>query len=135
MKTTLLAILMIFSYLTTLGGIISASANDECKFMDEARQQSEASPYELAKTNVENDKIVFFSVGAGFAGVMPDFKNNEEFMCVDSSYKVEMIWVGGDVISCEGQSELGEKVIDWAEKYNKELKKLLIKSGEYKCRM
>lgn len=135
MKTTLLTILMIFFYLTTLGGIISASANDECKFMDEARHQIESSPYELAKANVENDKIVFFAVGAGFAGVVPDFKNNEEFMCVNNSYKVEMIWVGGDVISCEGQSELGEEVIAWAKKHNSQVKFLLIKSNKYKCSM
>ena len=134
MKTILLAILLSFFLLTTLRGITYSSANDECKFMDEARHQIKANPYELAKANVENDKIVFFSVGAGEAGVLPGFKNHEE-RCINSSYRVEMIWVGGDVISCDGQLKLGEEVIIWAEKYNKQIKNLLLKFGKYQCNM
>ncbi len=102
--------------------------------MDEAGQKIKANPYELAKGNVEDDKIVFFSVGAGEAPVLPGFKNNEG-MCVDRSYKVEMIWVAGDVISCDGQKELGKEVIIWAEKYNKQVKELLLKLRKYKCNM
>ncbi|UCF91723.1 MAG: hypothetical protein JSW39_26195 [Desulfobacterales bacterium] len=103
--------------------------------MEEAMQQIEFDPDNLAKSNFESNKISFFSVGAGFAGVVPCFKNNEEFNCANNSYRIEMIWVGGDVISCKGQSELGKKVSDWAEKYNCRMKSLLIESKKYKCGM
>ena len=134
MKTILLATLLSFFSVSALGGVPYSSAKDKCKFMDEARQQIEANPYELAKSNVENNKIVFFSVGAGEAPVLPGFKKNEEF-CINRSYKIEMIWVGGDVISCDGQKELAKEVLVWADKYNKQVKNLLLKLRKYKCDM
>jgi hypothetical protein len=110
--------------------------NDDCRFMDEARHKIESNPYDLAKYNYKNDLIVFYSVGAGFAGVVPGFENYEkEFKCVDKTYKIEMIWVGGDVISCDGQSKLGDEVIAWAKKYKSQLRSLLIKSNKYRCSM
>ena len=117
------------------GSTVFASDQVDCNFMDEAMHQIELDPENLAQSNFESNKVLFYSVGAGFAGIVPCFENNEEFDCANNSHKIEMIWVGGDVISCEGQSELGKKVIDWAKKYNCRMKSLLIKQHQYKCGM
>jgi hypothetical protein len=112
-----------------------ASDQDRCAFMEKAMHQIKLAPDILAKSNFENDEILFYSVGVGIAGIIPCFENNKEFDCANNFYKIEMIWVGGDVISCEGQSELGKKVSDWAAKYNCRMKSLLIENNQYKCGM
>jgi len=110
-----------------------ASEKDECKFMDKASRQIQLNPDDLAKANFENNKIFFYSVGAGFAGIAPCFEKIEELNCVQNFHRLEMIWVGGDVISCKSQSELGKKVGAWAKKYNCRMKSFLIKNNQYKC--
>jgi hypothetical protein len=120
---------------TAFSSAAFASDQDRCAFMEKAMHQIKIDPDILAKSNFENDEILFYSVGAGIAGVIPCFENNKEFDCANNFYKIEMIWVGGDVISCEGQSELGKKVSDWAAKYNCRMKSLLKENNQYKCGM
>ena len=132
-RTMRLIINLVLISLMTFSSVALASDQDRCKFMKEATQQIEFDPDNLAESNFKGNKILFYSVGAGFAGVIPCFENNEEFDCANNLYRIELIWVGGDVISCEGQSELGNKVRDWAGKFNCRMKSLLIESNQYKC--
>lgn len=135
MRANILFIFISVVFMIDFGPAVLASEKDECTFMVEANRQIQLDPNDLAQANFENNKIFFYSVGTGFAGIVPCFENPEEFSCVNKFYKIDLIWVGGDVISCEGQSELEKKVTAWAKKYNCRLKSLLIERNQYKCGM
>ena len=125
----------IFVFFTLLSISLSVNAGDEkydCSFIVQALKEINNDPKLRANVNFNKNDIYFLLAGVGIGSSLNGI-DKEEFTCVYNKYETKVIWGGGDFIACEGQHELGKKIMKYVGEYNISLRRLLVKSGEYKC--
>lgn len=105
----------------------------DCEFISEIHKLLKVSPKTALNTHKFGNPDPFLSVADGIGPSRPGIGEGDEAGCVMSNYEFHMIWAGADAISCERQTEYAVKAHEYAEKYNKLLRKKLVSENTYKC--
>src|SRR5262245_2819576 len=126
-------ILALFAFLVPCLASAAESSKPECGFMDEATRLLEETAPETAAREELFGKGQFLSIGSGRTPSRPGFATDRELDCVIAKYEFAMVWLGADVIMCEGQIEMAVRMDAYAEAYNQTVKSMLIEAGAYQC--